>query len=106
MHKLVYINYNQRLSDRFQKRNQEATGYDPISVNDMNFSSEWVTGYTGPSNEFVYDEEGLRWADVWEASGVPEQEGPSTRSRIVVAQEDAFLTDPVLNDDDNVDFDT
>jgi len=97
----VYINYNQRLNDRYEKLNREDDKeYDPIAVNDINYCSEWVTGVTGPSAEFVYEDEGLRWVDVWEAAGVPEYEGPSTRAR-VIAEDDEFFMDPQLNEEDD-----
>ena len=54
--------------------------YDAIYVEEMNEKSEWVTGNSGPCNEFVYGEEGLTWAEVEEASGAIEHPGPSTRS--------------------------
>lgn len=55
-------------------------------------------GFTVPSNEFVYYDEGLfklRWADVWEALGVPENEELSTRIKLVAPKDDdaAFLND-------------
>jgi hypothetical protein len=39
--------------------------YDPIVVDELNYSSEWMTGKEGACNEFVYNEEdGLTWAEV------------------------------------------
>lgn len=101
LHKLVYINYNERLKDRFLKINRtDDKTYDPIAISDINYSSEWVTGVDGASGEFVYEDGGLTWANVWEASGVPEHEGPSTRARRNDEHEDdgEFLMDPHLND--------
>lgn len=47
-------------------------------------------------------DQGLRWADVWEATGVPEHEKPSTRSSVATPEDDdeAFYIDLLLNDED------
>lgn len=77
LHKLVYINYNQRLNDRFQKERKnrvDEKNCNPIAISDTNYSSEWVTCVDEPSGKFVYEDGSLRWTDVWEASGVPEHE--------------------------------
>jgi hypothetical protein len=38
--------------------------FDPISIEELNYSSEWMTGVEGAANEFVYEEDGLTWAQV------------------------------------------
>jgi hypothetical protein len=62
--KLVFVNYNKRLYERYQQRklrnNEE--DYDPIRVEELNYNSEWMTGVAGAANEFVYDDDGLTWA--------------------------------------------
>jgi hypothetical protein len=64
--KLVFVNYNKRLYERYQQRklrnNEE--DYDPIRVEELNYNSEWMTGVAGAANEFVYDDDGLTWAQV------------------------------------------
>lgn len=57
-----------------------ATKYDPIRVEDLNYNSEWMADLEGPSDDFVYFDDGLRWVDVEAASGAADHPGPSTRS--------------------------
>jgi hypothetical protein len=66
LNKLVYINYNKRLHDRFEMRRvlNNSDNFDPILVEELNYSSEWMTGIEGAANEFVYEEDGLTWAQV------------------------------------------
>ena len=82
---LVYVNYNMKLTERFKTHKllieSGSKKYDVIRVDDFNSKSEWVTGTSGAMNEFVYDDEGLTWADVETAVGASEHPGPSTRSR-------------------------
>jgi hypothetical protein len=44
-------------------RNSEEE-YDPIHVEELNYSSKWMTGIAGATNEFVYNDDGLTWAQV------------------------------------------
>ena len=59
--KLVFINYNKRLYERFQKRrlNNNDEDFDPIRVNELNYNSEWMIGIVETTNEFVYGEKEL-----------------------------------------------
>lgn len=69
--KLVFIKYNKALYERFQRRRiqNNSEDFDPICVDELNYSSEWMTGEEGACNEFVYEEDGLTWAEVDEAMG-------------------------------------
>ena len=64
--KLVFIKYNKSLHERFQTRRvqNKSEDYDPIVIDDLNYSSEWMTGRPGACNEFVYEEDGFTWAEV------------------------------------------
>lgn len=99
MGKLVYINYNQKLQARYQEKVLQNPTFDAIAVEELNWSSEWMTGIEGASNEFVYtEEEGLTWADVEHAMSETEHVGPSTRSyqrRLSIAQDLQLDEDPV-----------
>lgn len=66
--KVLYINYNKRLHQRYQnyKLYNNTSNFDPICVDELNSNSEWITGIIGPSNEFVYREEGLIWVEIKE----------------------------------------
>jgi hypothetical protein len=72
LNKLVYINYNKRLYERFQMRKLQnnVEDFDLIIVEDLNYSSEWMTGIEGAANEFVYEEDGLTWAQVNEENSI------------------------------------
>jgi len=75
---LVFVNYNQRLQERYEEKCL-ANDFDAIAVDDLNWSSEWMTGQDGASNEFVYGETGLTWASIEEAMGINEPVGTVRR---------------------------
>ena len=76
----MFVNYNQRLQDRYEERCL-ANNFDSIAIDDLNWSSEWMTCQDRPSNEFVYGETGLTWASIELAMGINEPVGPSTRNQ-------------------------
>ncbi|XP_043693381.1 uncharacterized protein LOC122643875 [Telopea speciosissima] len=41
---LVYIQYNRRLQVRFQERKEQSKNYDPLELDELDWSSEWMTG--------------------------------------------------------------
>lgn len=47
-----------------KKLENKSEDYDPLVLDDINYSSEWMTGKAGACNEFVYEEGGLTWAEV------------------------------------------
>lgn len=77
---LVFVKYNRALRRRYALRDT----IDPISLNDIDESNEWLMGRldeeNGEDNDFVFDEEdGLTWKDVAIASGAGE---PRYKSRL------------------------
>ncbi|KAF8388499.1 hypothetical protein HHK36_027172 [Tetracentron sinense] len=60
---LVFVQYNQRLRERFLTRKENLQAYDPICFDEIDETSEWVTG-KDPSEEVVYEGDNLRWLDV------------------------------------------
>lgn len=74
MNDLVYIKYNQALKERFDLKDQ----LDPISLDHIDESNEWLVGTLEEDNEpeadneLVFDEDDLTWGDVARASGVRE----------------------------------
>ena len=64
--KLVFINYNKRLYERFQMRRlrNKDKDFDPIHVEELNYNSDWMTRIPRAANEVVYEEDGLTWAQV------------------------------------------
>lgn len=66
----AYINYNRHLFERFQQSKKISSlnggDVDPIQVNEVNFNSEWITEKFGPANDFIYDDEGLKWVPLKE----------------------------------------
>lgn len=88
----MFVNYNAKLHERSERakllEEEGAIKYDPICLEELNFSSEWMTGIEGPSNEFVYTDDGLTWATVEEAMGIHERLGAYTRRAQNVENDD------------------
>ncbi|KAF8378509.1 hypothetical protein HHK36_029852 [Tetracentron sinense] len=63
LNNLVFVQYNQRLRERFLTRKENPQAYDPICFDEIDETSEWVTG-KDPSEEVVYEGDNLRWLDV------------------------------------------
>lgn len=62
----------QVLGERHMNLKAKATNgtqFDLIQVDKLNYSSEWMTGVERPSNEFVYEDEGLTWSMVAKVGG-------------------------------------
>ena len=92
--KLVFINYNKRLYERFQTRrlNNNDEDFDPIRVDELNYSSKWMTRIARAANEFVYGEEGLTWAQVDAAIGASEFHADHARRSITQARPTSIPT--------------
>ncbi|KAK4271022.1 hypothetical protein QN277_019778 [Acacia crassicarpa] len=67
---LVFIKYNQGLKERFESRDL----IDPIVLNDIDESNEWLVGEVdeGAENEFVFDDDNLTWGEVANVTGANE----------------------------------
>jgi len=65
---LVYVQYNQKMAVRFQKRHEKGVGsFDPLCLEDFDWNNEWVDVDAEP----VHDGRGLEitWDQVDEAVG-------------------------------------
>ena len=62
---LIFIN-NNSLYARFQTRklNNNDEDFDPICVDKLNYSSEWMMGILRAANEFMYGKERFTWTHV------------------------------------------
>ncbi|XP_042492165.1 uncharacterized protein LOC122071810 [Macadamia integrifolia] len=65
---LVYIQYNRRLHSRFQERREKGSNCDPLILDEMNWSSEWITG-DQEDGDLVHPGDDLTWGDVDRAIG-------------------------------------
>ncbi|XP_042013429.1 uncharacterized protein LOC121761818 [Salvia splendens] len=80
LNNLVFVKYNRDLERRFNIQNVT----DPILLSDIDDSNEWLMGRMEGEDEdeggddFVFQNESLRWRDVGRASGVLE---PSHNTR-------------------------
>ena len=85
--KLIFINYNKHLYERFQTRrlNNNDEDFDLIRVDKLNYNNEWMTGIARATNEFVYGEERLTWAQVDAAIGASEFHAGRARRSITQA---------------------
>ncbi|XP_059626969.1 uncharacterized protein LOC132269733 [Cornus florida] len=79
---LVFIKYNRALRHRYNMRDT----LDPILLDDINESNEWLTGRMDDSDaeyDLVYEDDSLTWGDVANFTGIGEASRPqrSTRSK-------------------------
>ncbi|XP_059635539.1 uncharacterized protein LOC132277712 [Cornus florida] len=79
---LVFIKYNRALRHRYNMRNT----LDPILLNDIDESNEWLTGWMDDSDaehDLVYEDDSLTWGDVANFASIGEASRPqrSTRSK-------------------------
>ncbi|XP_042010862.1 uncharacterized protein LOC121759371 isoform X2 [Salvia splendens] len=72
MHDLVYVKYNQKLNERYDKRHT----LDPISLDYIDHCNEWLVGELdgadGEGSDRVFDGDSLDWDTVYESSGIGE----------------------------------
>ncbi|XP_042012029.1 uncharacterized protein LOC121760424 [Salvia splendens] len=72
MHDLVYVKYNQKLNERYDKRHT----LDPISLDYIDHCNEWLVGEldgaNGEGSDRVFDGDSLDWDTVYESSGIGE----------------------------------
>ena len=73
---LVYVQYNQRLQDRYARFQQ--TNFDPLTLEEIDDCKEWITN-PYDCEDLVHEDDDLTWLDVEIATGIDEEEGPSTR---------------------------
>ncbi|XP_059669550.1 uncharacterized protein LOC132314745 [Cornus florida] len=79
---LVFIKYNRALRRRYNMRDT----LDPILLDDIDESNEWLTGKMDDSDaehDLVYEDDSLTWGDVANFAGIGEASRPqrSTRSK-------------------------
>ncbi|KAF8404254.1 hypothetical protein HHK36_009136 [Tetracentron sinense] len=60
---LIFVQYNQRIREKFLIRKENPQAYDQICFDEMDESSEWVIGKDS-SKEVVHEVDDLRWLDV------------------------------------------
>lgn len=88
MQDLVYVKYNQALSHRFETRDV----VDPILLDDIDHSNEWLVGEMGSGehaeDDLVFDDDidnNMTWGDVANVAGVSEPLTYTRRTRQNVA---------------------
>ena len=80
---LVFVKYNRALKRRYKLRDT----IDPIALNDIDDSNEWLIGNTNEDNdeenEYVFSDDDLMWREVARAAGAEE---PAYNSRLTSTQ--------------------
>ncbi|XP_043705470.1 uncharacterized protein LOC122655330 [Telopea speciosissima] len=76
---LVYIQYNRRLQVRFQERKEQSRNYDPLELDELDWSSEWMTGAS--DDELVHPGDDLTWRTVSAVTGVSSSFYGANRAR-------------------------
>ncbi|XP_058069760.1 uncharacterized protein LOC131218899 [Magnolia sinica] len=75
---LVFVQYNQKLRERFQSRKEKPGFFDPICLDELDADNEWLVETEDP----VFAGEDLTWAQVEDAAyGSTPGEGSSTTRR-------------------------
>ena len=59
MNDLVYIQYNRRLQARFQERKEKCRNFNPLVLEEIDWSSEWMTGQ--PTEDLVHPNDDITW---------------------------------------------
>ncbi|XP_039057216.1 uncharacterized protein LOC120200426 [Hibiscus syriacus] len=82
LNNLVYVKYNRALKRRYNHRDV----IDPISLDDIDESNEWLLGRMDEDEEenedYVFDDDDLKWKDVGIASGAYERDHNTRRKNI------------------------
>jgi len=80
---LVFVKYNRALKRRYKLRDT----IDPIALDDIDDSNEWLIGKTNEENdeenEYVFSDDDLTWQEVARAAGAGE---PAYNSRSTTTQ--------------------
>jgi len=58
----VYVKLAERFKTNKLLIEQDSKKYNTIHINMLNLTSEWMAGKDGACNEFMYEDEGLTWA--------------------------------------------
>ena len=68
---LVYVSYNRKMADRFQKIREEGKNFDPLILEDFDWDNEWVDPLANSSHvsNALGDDFNLSWDQVDEAIG-------------------------------------
>lgn len=103
LQKLVFIKYNQKLKNRFKRKDL----IDPISLEDIDDSNEWMTGFmennSDAEEDLVFEDDSLTWGVVQRASGAGEmahltrQHHRVTKSK---GKKKASSSTPIRNEED------
>ncbi|KAE8687321.1 3-hydroxyisobutyryl-CoA hydrolase 1-like [Hibiscus syriacus] len=82
LNNLVYVKYNRALKRRYNHRDV----IDPISLDDIDESNEWLLGRMDEDEEenedYVFDDDDLTWKDVGIASGAYERDHNTRRKNV------------------------
>ncbi|XP_038998063.1 uncharacterized protein LOC120123186 [Hibiscus syriacus] len=82
LNNLVYVKYNRALKRRYNHRDV----IDPISLDDIDESNEWLLGRMDEDEEenedYVFDDDDLTWKDVGIASGAYERDHNTRRKKV------------------------
>ena len=65
MNDLVYVQYNRKIANRFQKWQEEGTNLNPLVLEEFEWDNEWVHN----CDDMVHPGEDLSWRQVDEAMG-------------------------------------
>ncbi|XP_043702361.1 uncharacterized protein LOC122652633 isoform X2 [Telopea speciosissima] len=64
---LVYVQYNRRLQERSRERRKQCRNFDPLQLDELDWSSEWMVGQS--KEDLVHPQDDLTWGDVDRAIG-------------------------------------
>lgn len=99
----MFIKYNQKLKNRFKRKDL----IDPISLEYIDDSNEWMTGFVENSSDaeddLVFEDDTLTWGVVQRASGVGERAHLTRQHHHVTkskGKEKASSSTPIRNEED------
>ena len=94
----MFVQYNRRLRERFQKRKNHPQKYDPICLPDLDWGSEWMTQNF---KNFVRDDDNFTWTDVELTMGASYERPTRSRTQPENDDDDDWLEEESDEDEDD-----
>ncbi|KAK8916557.1 hypothetical protein KSP39_PZI022500 [Platanthera zijinensis] len=102
---LVYIQYNRRLQARFQERREKGRNYNPLVLDELDWSNEWMVNKPEAEDALVFYDDILTWNDVERAIGTGARNlrsGAEANLQIMAEREEDLDHFFIVNDDEDI----
>ncbi|KAK8943274.1 hypothetical protein KSP39_PZI008788 [Platanthera zijinensis] len=102
---LVYIQYNRRLQARFQERREKGRNYNPLVLDELDWSNEWMVNKPEAVDALVFDDDNLTWNDAERAIEIGARNlrsGAEANLQIMAERDDDLDHFFIFNDDEDI----